>query len=397
MRPSTAGTPSAGTSMCRKKRMVRDLELVSLRRAARGAAETQHARGRAFGERGAERLPKERWIVRRIRHPHGRARATRHLLGLEIPGPFPRRAVQPLDSIHVPEAVSDGRRSRRGARCVHLQHPAHERRIARTVAARFARRRHVLPLVRGRKPLALRLAVRGGRIPRDRGHRPLQVNGIAWIEDSPPVGEIRCVRALRVHAAALPLRMRAHEREILSARHRVHVDVERRDVHALATHAAQRQVVARRHVHHRGEQPRKRAEHPEQRSDAHFAGVAPVPDWTPAMIFLFSGPETVRMPSVPLLNARKIAWSTRTKSPGTVAPNSTTAEPPAGMSVVWTLCSALVLPPSPYTFSKTRPITWKLEVRFGPALPTNIRMRSPNFAFSAPSPVTAPTPPLKTT
>src|SRR5690606_24911025 len=47
---------------------------------------------------------------------------------------------------------------------------------------------------------------------------------------------------------------------------------------------------------------------------------------------LLSAPLISIMPSAPLLNARKIEWSTSTRSPGTSARNSTIAEPPAGTS-----------------------------------------------------------------
>jgi len=46
--------------------------------------------------------------------------------------------------------------------------------------------------------------------------------------------------------------------------------------------------------------------------------------------------------------------------------------------------------------SKISPMTWKLEVMFGPPTPKKMRTLSPTLAFSALSPVRAPTAPLKT-
>src|SRR5690606_28433293 len=107
-------------------------------------------------------------------------------------------------------------------------------------------------------------------------------------------------------------------------------------------------------------------------------------------------PSTWIIPSAPLLKARKIEWSTRTSSPGASARNSTIAAPPAGISVVCTLCCTL-LPPYVYSLSKLSPITWTLAAGFGPPLPTKIRTVSPLLIRGALSPVIAPTLPLKTT
>ena len=41
------------------------------------------------------------------------------------------------------------------------------------------------------------------------------------------------------------------------------------------------------------------------------------------------------------------------------------------------------VPPSKRTLSKISPITWKLDTRFGPPLPTNSRTVSPTFTVSA--------------
>ena len=72
------------------------------------------------------------------------------------------------------------------------------------------------------------------------------------------------------------------------------------------------------------------------------------------------------------------------------------AAPPAGISVVCTFSWYLV-PPSNQTLSKISPMTWKLEIRFGPPLPTYMRTLSPTLARSALSPVSAPSEPLKRT
>ena len=45
------------------------------------------------------------------------------------------------------------------------------------------------------------------------------------------------------------------------------------------------------------------------------------------------------------------------------------AAPPEGISVVCTFSWKRV-PPSSQTLSKISPITWKLDTRFGPPLPT---------------------------
>jgi hypothetical protein len=67
-----------------------------------------------------------------------------------------------------------------------------------------------------------------------------------------------------------------------------------------------------------------------------------------------------------------------------------------GISVVCTF-SWNVVPPSNQTLSKISPMTWKLVTRFGPPLPTYRRTFSPTFAFSALSPVSAPSAPLNST
>ena len=72
------------------------------------------------------------------------------------------------------------------------------------------------------------------------------------------------------------------------------------------------------------------------------------------------------------------------------------AAPPAGISVVCTFSWNLV-PPSYQTLSKISPMTWKLDTRFGPPLPTNRRTVSPILAVSALSPVSEPSEPLNST
>ena len=49
------------------------------------------------------------------------------------------------------------------------------------------------------------------------------------------------------------------------------------------------------------------------------------------------------------------------------------------------------------TRSKISPMTWKLEMMFGPPTPKKMRTVSPTSALNARSPVSAPTAPLKTT
>ena len=93
----------------------------------------------------------------------------------------------------------------------------------------------------------------------------------------------------------------------------------------------------------------------------------------------FSGPVTFIFPKAPLLNALKMAWSTITYSPGTVAFKFYDCSSSRGIKVVCT-SSLILLPPSMYTLSKISPITWKEEVRLGPPFPYIKRTVSPTLA-----------------